>query len=533
MLIKWFMGRNLFYVLIIEGRVFIMKKIYLFLLIVFSVYILTSCDQFDRERYYIFIDDEFGYITNEVDQFYYEGDEVIIQTGVLYDVDLELYINDEFHSIQTAVKIDEGNIWEYYLIMPNKDVKISFKVVDGFLPNVKPLDTITFAVEDYNYKNVYKPADNLLEHKDYLLQKYNINIDEDIVVVEDYYAFSEIYEILIGEPFLHDLTPEEFVWILVNRKASGSQFISIDYYFYDTFIGYKYPYGKEAGDTAIFGCLDVITILKEDFNNLENLEFYIIEETIPIDKKIYWQGSIDDSFTDNEVIICIDGAFTTKDFTIDDFKNFINIEKIELLTPNSSYDKNDPFYETWRNVYLITLKNSNKEKVVEAINLLIELKFVYYAGPNRLFEIDDPIEIVPLPDNYSQFIKAITQFINEDGNYNDYYGGSYVKRLEDKYQYVIYIYGNYIPIEYEGVIYKYIEYSYNYLLSIMEEVINFMMDYSIVSTGIDEKENKLRIQVKDELDVLLIINRLDELIEGFDSNSIYFDVNPKGEIIPT
>lgn len=484
----------------------------------------------DKEKYYLFIDDEMSYIINELDLYYYHGDEIIIQTHVLTDVSLELYINDEFHSTQTAVETNNGYIWEYYLIMPNKDIKISFKVVDGFLPYYKPLDTITFANDDYNYKNVYSPAGSLLEHKDYFLQKYNLNLNEDVVVVEDYYAFSEIYEILMGEPYLHDLTPEEFVWILVYRLAGGSQFISIDYYFYDTFIGYNYPYGKAAGDAAIFSCLDVITILKEDFNNLESLEFNIIEETIPIDDKIYWQGSIDDNFTDNEVIICIDGAFTAKKFTIDDFKDFIDIEEIELLTYNSSYDENDPFYDTWRNVYLITLKNSNKEKVIEAINILITSKYIYYAGPNGILEIDDPVEIAPLPDNYLQFIKARMQFINEDGSYNDYYGGAYV---ENQNEFIICVYGDYVPIEYEGIIYKYVEYSYNYFLSIMEEATNFATDYSIVLIGIDEKENKLLIQLKDELDVSLIINRLDELIEDFDANSIHFDVNPEGEIILT
>ena len=48
-----------------------MKKIYLSLLLVFSALILTSCDQFNKERYNIFIDDEFKHIPNEFNQFYY------------------------------------------------------------------------------------------------------------------------------------------------------------------------------------------------------------------------------------------------------------------------------------------------------------------------------------------------------------------------------------------------------------------------------------------------------------------------------
>jgi|LSQX01.1.fsa_nt_gb hypothetical protein len=508
-----------------------MKKIYLSLLLVFSALILTSCDQFNKERYNIFIDDEFRHITNELNQFYYEGDEVVIRTGVLYDVDLELYINDKFHSIQTAVEVDEGYIWEYYLTMPSYDIDISFKVVDGLLANDTPLHTITFAVDDYNYKNVYKPADSLLEHKDYLLQKYNINLDEDIFVVEDYYAFSEIYEILMGEPFLHDLTPGEFVWILVNRKAGGSQFISIDYYFYEPFIGYKYPYGKEAGDAALFGCLDVITILKEDFNKLESLEFNLIEETMPIDEKIYWKGSINDNFTGNEVIIIADRAYTNIDLTLEYF-NELNPDfiAIELLGP-SNVDKDHPNYENYRKIYLLELSTNDKQKVIEAINILMTSKYIYYAGPNNHDKVENPIEGPDTPyfDNYMQLIKARAQFINEDGSYNDYYGGAYV---ENQNEFIICVYGDYVPIEYEGVIYKYVEYSYNFLLPIMEEVTNFMMDYSIVSIGIDEKENKLLVQLKDESDVSLIINRLDELMEDFDVNSIRFDVDPEGEIIP-
>lgn len=266
----------------------------------------------------------------------------------------------------------------------------------------------------------------------------------------------------------------------------------------------------------------------EDINFDNNDPF---GENKPIDKKIYWKGSIDNNFSDNEVIIMIDGAFTTKDFTIDDFKDLIEIEKIELLNPNSNYDPNDSKYETWRNIYLVTLQNSNKEKVVEAIGLLINLNFIHYAGPNDIYEIKNPVEgpDYTVSNNYLNFLKAKSQFINDDGNYNDYYGGAYV---EDQNEFIICVYGNYIPIEYENITYKYVAFSYNYLDLIYQEISIFFKDYSIVLVGIDEKENKLHIQVKDESDVLLIINRLDELIEDFKSNSIHFDVNPEDEIIP-
>lgn len=81
----------------------------------------------EKLRYYLFINDENRYITNELDFFYYEGDKVLIQTKTIKDANLELYINDVFHSIQTEVKKSQETIWEFYFIMPKEDVVISFK----------------------------------------------------------------------------------------------------------------------------------------------------------------------------------------------------------------------------------------------------------------------------------------------------------------------------------------------------------------------------------------------------------------------
>lgn len=137
----------------------------------------------------------------------------------------------------------------------------------------KPLETITFADDSYNFDNVYMPVGNLSEHKESLETKYNIDFNDEVIIINDKEAFKEIYSILKGEDYEDQENLEGYVWLLVERYASGSQFIGIEYNVYDWQIGYIYPRDKEAGDTAIFNCLDIIKISLDDYNKLYNLNF--------------------------------------------------------------------------------------------------------------------------------------------------------------------------------------------------------------------------------------------------------------------
>lgn len=255
-----------------------MKKITTIILVLISVLVLASCDNEKEKSYSLFIDDENNYIINDLKEAYKPGEEIIIQAGVLIDASFALYINGVYHSIQTVVETNDGYIREYYFKMPNEDVTISFKI-DG-IPAPMPiieriyLNSFTFAGDTYGYENVYLPQGSLLENKDYLEDKYNINLNDEIVVLEDLEALKEIYNILMGKEFETSVVDDYFIWIIVNRTAAGSQFIDIQYYFSfsEKTIGYFYPSGHEAGDAAMFKCIDLIKVYKEYPNLLENLE---------------------------------------------------------------------------------------------------------------------------------------------------------------------------------------------------------------------------------------------------------------------
>lgn len=103
---------------------------------------------------------------------------------------------------------------------------------------------------------------------------------------------------------------------------------------------------------------------------LENIDNSVLEE------KIYWRGTIDDDFTDDEIILITDNYFSDKEFTTADF-HMIEVEKVELITK----------YSTGSRYYLVTLKNKGKQSVIDAIRKLEIFAFVKSASPNMTFSV--------------------------------------------------------------------------------------------------------------------------------------------------
>ena len=76
----------------------------------------------------ITIDDSQGFVIYTSHKNYCAfSSEVIIYTDILLDVDLEMYINNEFHSKQSEGKLQNRNVWKYSFIMPANEVTVTFK----------------------------------------------------------------------------------------------------------------------------------------------------------------------------------------------------------------------------------------------------------------------------------------------------------------------------------------------------------------------------------------------------------------------
>ncbi len=220
-----------------------------------------NTNNFKKEKYQLIINDPHKFIINKPKLSYYYDELVLIETAVLMDVSLHLYINDVFHSSQTVIERKSGYVWEYSFKMPKEDTVISFKTVEGFLA-IYQLDTITFAPDDYGYDNVIKYNDNLDDYYDILINKYNV--DSDSYYIENAEMYKEIYHLLSGNEYERD-DLSNYKWYVISRTAAGSQFIKINYY-YDNLISFHYPNENEPGDTAMFGCIDIIKIPIEIFD---------------------------------------------------------------------------------------------------------------------------------------------------------------------------------------------------------------------------------------------------------------------------
>ena len=229
--------------------------------------ILSSCV---GNLYKLTIKDEQKFIINKLKTYYKEGDEIVIKTEVLTDVGLQLYVNDEFHSAQTAVETNKGYIWEYYVIMPNYNIEISFKVVDGFLTDQKELFTETFSSSVYGYDYVYVFNKNL-DYKN-LEIKYGINKNTDYYLIDSVEKYYEIYYELSGTARESLNLTGNYVWLYIKRVAGASNFIKIDYGYLGDLLIIEFPFYDSIGNDAIYNCVDLVRISLTIYEGLQKDE---------------------------------------------------------------------------------------------------------------------------------------------------------------------------------------------------------------------------------------------------------------------
>lgn len=60
---------------------------------------------------------------------YTPGTKLEFYSHPIMDVDLAMYVNDEFYKIQDTVEIDGEYMWKYTFVMPGRDVVIEFKTI--------------------------------------------------------------------------------------------------------------------------------------------------------------------------------------------------------------------------------------------------------------------------------------------------------------------------------------------------------------------------------------------------------------------
>ena len=116
----------------------------------------------------------------------------------------------------------------------------------------------------------------------------------------------------------------------------------------------------------------------EDLLNgtLERVDNSVLEE------KLIWNGSLEDDFTDDKILLIIDQYFCDKTFTVEDF-HMIDVAEVEQKAEGRRPD-GSPSHQ----MYALTLKEPSKVNVIKAIRKLEIFAFTKCATPNSLDAAD-------------------------------------------------------------------------------------------------------------------------------------------------
>lgn len=188
-----------------------------------------------------------------------------IKTHVLLDADIEIYANGE----KLKKTHYDSDYWGYTLEMPNQDVTIEIKVIDGWKQDPYiDLEVTTYVENDnYGYSGVIKCQG--FQSFDDFCQEY---FPEDAYyVIDNYDKWLTIYTNLTGrevEPISGEVAEELYqkkVQILIKRMASASNYIKVSYQFdlVSNKLIVSFPYENAGGDEAIFPCIDMVEVPRD------------------------------------------------------------------------------------------------------------------------------------------------------------------------------------------------------------------------------------------------------------------------------
>lgn len=106
-----------------------MKKIVIsliiLLVILFGIWIFARLSSYD-----LIIDGKHDFLVEQPEKRYKSGDNVVLKTGIFYDVGLECFINGKSIGMGEPVETNgKYTHWEYYFKMPNESVTVTFKFI--------------------------------------------------------------------------------------------------------------------------------------------------------------------------------------------------------------------------------------------------------------------------------------------------------------------------------------------------------------------------------------------------------------------
>ena len=208
----------------------------------------------------------------------------------IMDVDLAMYVNEEFYKTQYAIRVNDEYIWKYTFVMPAKDVVIEFKIIDIEYTDVRnALDIPDISIDDIiqvrSERGFIGVAPGSLTNIVYSTDFEDRNNVLNILEMPVYEDITNNWQICGGSYFTYSIFTNDERYDI--RIANG--YISFNqkhYKFLGEYVTFEYP-SDEVYLHSFITYLDTATVYRLDWiysdlveaekiceiNNIGNLEF--------------------------------------------------------------------------------------------------------------------------------------------------------------------------------------------------------------------------------------------------------------------
>lgn len=180
---------------------------------------------------------------------YAAGEEIVLYAHPIMDCSLAMYVNGEFYALETAVRTEEGYVWEYRFFMPEQDVVVEFRGWDiEYIPLKEILDIPDISVSDVKKVRIEQGyigvAPGSLVHIQYSMDFEDIQKTLSVSDMVAYREFGDRWQVDGGGYTEYSVFTKDGEYTI--RIANGYLVVNGQpYCFCGEYVSFEYPYEYE------------------------------------------------------------------------------------------------------------------------------------------------------------------------------------------------------------------------------------------------------------------------------------------------
>lgn len=216
---------------------------------------------------------------------YAAGEEIVFYAHPIMDCSLAMYVNGEFYTSETAVRTEEGYVWEYRFTMPEQDVVVEFKGWDiEYIPLKEILDIPDISVSDVEKvrfeKGYIGVAPGSLVHIQYSTDFEDIQMTLSLLDMVAYREFGDRWQVCGGGYTEYSVFTKNGEYTI--RIANGYLFVNQEpYCFCGEYVCFEYPYEQACSFVTYSDTFTAYTAEGVEIGERDGLAAYEFVEYYP------------------------------------------------------------------------------------------------------------------------------------------------------------------------------------------------------------------------------------------------------------